>query len=72
MSKLKQLKEDIKNIAEEMRKKVQARLKPMYEELKEFNPKLADEIASASTMSLVLYFLEEAIEHWVDERDDEE
>lgn len=69
MRTLKELKEDIKNIAKEMTEIVTEKFKPLIDDLEKENPKLKEALASASEMSVTLYFLEEAVEHWVDEGD---
>jgi len=69
MRTLKELKEDIKNIAKEMATIVSTKFKPMMVQLEEVDPKLADELLEATEMSITLYFLEQAVEHWVDEKE---
>lgn len=69
MRTLKELKEDIKNIAKEMTEIVSKKFKPVIKDLEKENPKLFEAMSEATEMSIVLYFLEEAVEHWVDEGD---
>ncbi len=68
-----EIKEELKNIIKKMTTTVRNKFKPIFAELEEINPKLYNDLGDISQMSIVLFFLEQAAEHWVDDfiEDDE-
>jgi hypothetical protein len=61
------MKEEIKSILRRLEEKVKEKFQPLFVKLQKESPELAEEFLYLQNMGVVVYFLEQAIEHFLDE-----
>ena len=60
------MKGKIQDIIKELSDKLTEKFEPFFKKLKEEHPELAEEFYDLTQMSIVAYFLDQAVEHWLD------